>query len=542
MSDGTCVKTGNTVGLLEVWEGNPTCKDMGFDFGWKSPDPGCVDHEQEFSGGYLSLTKLATACDNCDTNNVGTYDLECYGQDGNQFKYANITSATDVYVFVKGGSLGGSLYLLEAQETHHKMRTPTGQAISHIEFCFLCETPATASPVSTAPIVTMSPTSLNVTLTPTQAPNGTTSPTSLPGSVLPSATPPVTSAPIPTGPPISAPPTTDAPTRCDACEDAPDITDIPESKTVCPGDFMEAEPYDVKATDVCGNDLFYSIVATQTLDFPENNTCAGTVTNRWSVQPPGCNSTEPAIATQTIVVEDIELPAFADAVLPDVVFSCPADYNVSNLVKPFASDNCDADVDVFPQTGWLEGCEDLDVLWVAMDDCGNEATLSQTVKFDDYSPPLLKSSAPNDVILTCSSALPPPTTLTFADNCDGEIVVNSTDEDTGGSYCDGKITTRTWEGPVDTCGNGAADVVQEIKVLDQAPPVLPDDLPVINLTCPSVFDVSELIAPNATDDCSSADGITVEGSAPEPFACNNVIVSWTATDECGNAFTSYQGV
>jgi large repetitive protein len=320
------------------------------------------------------------------------------------------------------------------------------------------------------------------------------------------------------------------------------MTDPPEGKTVCPGDFTNPLPYEVIATDVCGNDLGDSIKATQTLDFPDNNTCAGTVTNTWSVQPPGCNASEPVTGTQTITVEDSEKPIFVDPVLADVVFTCPADFNVSSLIKPFATDNCDKDVEVYTEDANLTGCEDLDITWTALDKCGNEETITQTIRLDDHSPPLLKSVPPSDVILKCSDPLPLASELVFGDNCEGDISVNSSDANDGESYCIGNTTTRTWAGPSDTCGNTATDVVQQITVMDQSPPVMPVQFPLLNLTCPNKFDVTTLVPPNATDDCTPSNDIIVVGISTPIFACNPVMVTWTATDACGHSFNSYQQV
>lgn len=44
---------------------------MGFDFGWKSPDPGCVANSQTYNGGYLGKTSLRQECTDCETNLVG---------------------------------------------------------------------------------------------------------------------------------------------------------------------------------------------------------------------------------------------------------------------------------------------------------------------------------------------------------------------------------------------------------------------------------------------------------------------------------------
>jgi hypothetical protein len=73
----------------------------------------------------------------CETD-VGIYSVTCRSPDGNQFRLADIAPSVDMAVFVKGGTGGGNLYTLEAGQKYTGLHVPTGQAISHIEFCFMC--------------------------------------------------------------------------------------------------------------------------------------------------------------------------------------------------------------------------------------------------------------------------------------------------------------------------------------------------------------------------------------------------------------------
>jgi hypothetical protein len=132
--------------------------------------------------------------------------------------------------------------------------------------------------------------------------------------------------------------------------------------------------------------------------------------------------------------------------------------------------------------------------------------------------------------LNCSAAFPSPAKLTFVDNCDNDVQVDSVDEDLGGSVCDGRLFRRKWEGPTDTCGNKASEVMQIITIVDLEPPVLQSPLNAQQYTCPRDFDVSKLPVPTVKDDCDES--VTVTSDATENQHCNNITVTWTATDVC----------
>ncbi|CAB9508770.1 von Willebrand factor, type A [Seminavis robusta] len=358
---------------------------------------------------------------------------------------------------------------------------------------------------------------------------------------LPPAAEPQTKSP--TAAPVTLPPVTLAPTPCDICKEPPKISDVPDDKTICPHDYILPKSNVITAKDACDNDVSNSTSTTvkQAEELVNNNTCVGQIVNIWTVDIPSCNASAPVTAKQTLKIEDLDPPQFSDAVLPDLVYTCPSDYNESLLQHPFATDNCDSLVSVIPQTGYLEGCQDLDVLWVATDECGNEATMSQTVKIDDAMAPILMSTAPHDEILSCADSIPPMKMLMFIDNCAGEFEVNGTDDSTGGGYCDGDVTVRTWDGPSDVCGNQADSVTQRFTVLDQSAPILDSSsMEKVALKCPNHFNVNDLTVPNATDDCSAADDITVIPQAPNVVGCEDLVVMWEAKDECGNTYVANQ--
>lgn len=106
---------------------------MGFDFGYKTGDPGCF---QEVASPFsndppsLSLTERRN-CPNWDCSLPGDamYSVTCRNPEGQQFKEADISANVDMFIFVK--ARGGYIYEYTAGE---KMTvfTPGDKAISHI--------------------------------------------------------------------------------------------------------------------------------------------------------------------------------------------------------------------------------------------------------------------------------------------------------------------------------------------------------------------------------------------------------------------------
>ena len=139
---------GAPTGVIEEWSvsGNMNCVQLGFDFGWKTGDPGCFDEIQSpfTADGNTLIATPVRDCPDCD-NSVkhATYQVNCKGAEGNQFKFAEITSSTDMYVYAKAQS--GYLFEYKAG-TKLTVSTPGYKAISHLEFCFLCGGDETTDP------------------------------------------------------------------------------------------------------------------------------------------------------------------------------------------------------------------------------------------------------------------------------------------------------------------------------------------------------------------------------------------------------------
>ena len=170
------------------------------------------------------------------------------------------------------------------------------------------------------------------------------------------------------------------------------------------------------------------------------------------------------------------------------------------------------------------------------------SSATQHVIFQDKEPPSLLDEAPKDINVQCGS-VPPADPLRFTDNCFGEFSIMPIESPPIGDVCSGQKIKRTWTGISDPCGNSIPNITQEITVTDQSPPVFPDKLPDVLLTCPlEVYRMEQVEPPNVTDDCTADDGISVLSGMTPLDGCKNVTVVWSAIDECNNIATTTQNV
>jgi hypothetical protein len=105
----------------------------------------------QFSGPFdtfFSSNGMVKTTGECSkTTGLGSFTLTCADVDG--FGTAYITPTVDVAVIMKGGP-GGTLFSLKAGTTH-TLDVGSRKAISHIEFCFVCNG---CGPTQSAPVTT----------------------------------------------------------------------------------------------------------------------------------------------------------------------------------------------------------------------------------------------------------------------------------------------------------------------------------------------------------------------------------------------------
>jgi len=231
---------------------------------------------------------------------------------------------------------------------------------------------------------------------------------------------------------------------------------------------------------------------------------------------------------QTITITDNTAPVFFS--ISDAVVECD---NIPAPAMPLASDNCDNDVEITynGETMTGDGCEGQIVrTWTATDDCGNTATISQTLTLSDNTAPVFMFPLPGNATVNCEE-VPEPADLTATDNCSDAVVTFN--EEIVADGCPYTII-RTWTA-TDDCGN-TTDYVQELTVNDVEPPVIGDLPATINLNCEELaaFDLVPV-----TDNCTDVE-ITFIDLAFSSTCYNTIQRTWIATDGCGNVDMAQQ--
>ena len=239
-----------------------------------------------------------------------------------------------------------------------------------------------------------------------------------------------------------------------------------------------------------------------------------------------------ATCSQTITVEDVEAPVFAQ-IPENTTVSCG---ETALFGTPVAADNCSSGVDVtFEDNTVVKGCVETRIrTWTAIDDCGNVKIASQSIMIADLETPVF-TQVPEDQILACGAAAEFGTP-TVADNCSSDVALTFEDNTT----VDGctEIMTRTWTA-ADACGNVKL-ATQTLTRMDELTPefvFVPADQ---TLAC---GETPDYVAAEATDDCSNVN-LTYEDieSGVDCAEGKTILRRWTATDACGNVAIASQTI
>jgi len=223
---------------------------------------------------------------------------------------------------------------------------------------------------------------------------------------------------------------------------------------------------------------------------------------------------------------------------------------------PTVSDNCDSNLDLVysdEESGSI--CDSITILrtWTATDDSGNTAQCVQTLTVEPLS--LATLECPENYIGTCGQSSDPE--VTGWPTVDGTPIVE-------GGVCN--IFIGYWDQELADCGNGKK-IVRRWSILDWCTQEVQECLQIIKLTddqgpiltCPPDETVGSdpwfcnkdviLKIPQAVDLCGTAFTITpsVDAGTLIHFGGNNYrvddlplgdhVVTWTATDACGNSST-----
>ncbi|MFB9054247.1 gliding motility-associated C-terminal domain-containing protein [Formosa undariae] len=177
--------------------------------------------------------------------------------------------------------------------------------------------------------------------------------------------------------------------------------------------------------------------------------------------------------------------------------------------------------------------------FTATNNCNNSVSATQTITIEDTVAPTVPT-APVDITLECSDALPPMVDLTAIDNCGSNPAITVTGIDTTDSTDACRvITTRTWTF-TDACGN-TSSTSQIITIVDETAPIAPANLADITVSC--IDDIPAPAVLTAIDNCSGIISGIVTDSALPTESCNaSILRTWSFTDDCGNTSVTTQTV
>ena len=290
----------------------------------------------------------------------------------------------------------------------------------------------------------------------------------------------------------------------------------------------EIGPNGITADDIC-SDVTINMSEQILMGDCENNY---TILRTWTATD-GCgNSTS---YTQTILVDDTTPPVFE---LIDLQIEAPCD-DVPPAEDVVVTDNCDNEVEIiYNENLFSGGCIGvIERTWTAIDNCGNTSSLLQYVTLTDNIPPVL-SDNPADEMYGCNDEVPDAPVLTATDNCDDDPTVEFSETIEEGNCPQEYFIIRTWTAH-DDCDNSMS-YTQTITVTDLEAPVFTYVAGDVTMEC---NDELPNIGAKAIDDCGEVSITqnldTLPGNCPQNFT---VLISFTATDECGNSTTAVQTI
>lgn len=324
----------------------------------------------------------------------------------------------------------------------------------------------------------------------------------------------------------------------------PVLEQVPSDTTVsC--DAIPA-PTDPTATDNCDTDL---AIVFQEESLAGNCPDSYTVIRTWSATDDCGNTT---IQSQRITVVDTTSPVI-EFVHPDLIGKTDGDTIFLECRESLeftendvtATDNCSDPVvtleeDIFSSVDCIaDGFIQVRTFtWTAIDDCGNDSSLSIIIVTIDQTPPIF-IHVPADMLIECHQPLPNPASVQAIDNCNDPVLVTLNEQQLPGTCPQNFTVIRNWTA-TDFCGN-TASVSQTILVIDNLPPVIegvPNDT---ILSCENAVLPPSVTATDACDDQVQVifDELRVDGNCPGNFT---LLRSWFASDACGNTSLKTQAV
>jgi hypothetical protein len=294
------------------------------------------------------------------------------------------------------------------------------------------------------------------------------------------------------------------------------------------------------ATDNCDDNLTLEVIS----DNEFSGSCAGSYLRTY-VATDGCGNTDTLI--QTINLIDTEAPVFT-FVPQDTTLSCDADYTVGSLGAAEAEDNCDPEVEISytDSVNLINGCAgtaEVIRIWSALDECGNNKTVEQTIVLVDNTDPVFTQDLPADATVSCED-VPNAATLTATDNCDPSVEVMYEETLDDDDACPNNYTlTRVWS--VSDCAGNAISHTQVVTVVDEQAPSFTAGPADATVSCDDVPAPADLMELQAEDNCDDALSYSYLGESFESGDCANgytLTRSWEVSDCAGNSATWVQTI
>ena len=302
--------------------------------------------------------------------------------------------------------------------------------------------------------------------------------------------------------------------------EAPYFTKVPESQNVDCG--MSTEFGQPEVADNC------SEVNVSFEDFRESGNCDNGYNLRrvWTAVDASGNTTT---ASQSFTVSKDETAPNFIVVPQDAEQSC----GEVNFGSAEAIDNCSNINLTFSDEMYTEGNAEIHIrTWIAVDDCGNESSVSQKIRVEDRTAPNI-TFAPADKNVSCGAEMAFDVPV-VEDNC-SEVSSSFVDEEVA-LDCGMSSISRKWTFKDDN-GNEVS-TTQTITMVDDEAPVLSE------VPAPRSFKCGEDLSigmPLAIDNCSEVI-ITFEDEALTGDCSVNYEFrrTWMAVDACGNMATASQ--
>ncbi|SIO57977.1 hypothetical protein, partial [Chitinophaga niabensis] len=250
---------------------------------------------------------------------------------------------------------------------------------------------------------------------------------------------------------------------------APRFNAIAPADTTVDCNSVPAQPV-INATDNCSATGNITITRNEVRT---NGTCANTytLTRTWTAVDECGNDTT---IRQIIHVQDTAAPVFSVVIPADTTVDCNS---VPAQAVITATDNCSATGNItitrneVRTNGTCANSYTLTRTWTAVDECGNDTTITQVVHVQDTTAPVVTTVIPAARTVDCD-AVPVQEDITATDNCSAvpNISVVKNEVRTNGACANTYTLTRTWV-VSDECGNDTT-ITQVLTVQDTTAPVV----------------------------------------------------------------------